>query len=231
MHQSSFTVFFAMFLPLAGFADTSQFSGSCSGLDVSATAPEPGLYNLICRTASDQIARLGTCGILQARPITVAAVPAIEGLPSNCVGAFSCESDEIEVVLPETLASRDAHDFIYKGLRPEAAFVSILRHELSHALLEQTTEDRPIGPAAHEYISFAFQIDAMNDKDRAIFLKTNGQRPAKSLDTFNMVIYDLVPGRFASAAWLHFSVRGNGCDFVQDVIEGRVLLGMPHSSP
>ena len=231
MHRLSFAIFVAMSLPLAGLADTPTISERCPGLDVTATAPEAGLRDLICKTATDHVARLSTCGILPARPITVTAVPAIEGLPANCVGAFHCERDEIMIVSPETLTARDAPDFIYKGLKPEAAFSSILRHELTHALLEHTTENRPIGSAAHEYIAFAFQIQAMTDDERAAFLEANGMWPVKSLDTFNMVIYRFVPGRFASAVWLHYSAPENGCRFVRDVIEGRVVLGTPLRFP
>ena len=225
MHRLHFAMLLAMFLPFAGLADTSKVSRVCPGLDVTASAPEAGLRDLICQTATDHVARLGACGILPTRPISVSAVPAIEGLPGNCVGAFHCGKDEVMIVLPETLASRDVPDFIYKGLQPEAAFVSILRHELTHALLEHTTEDRPIGSAAHEYIAFAFQIEAMTDDERAAFLETNGMRPAKSIDKFNIVIYRFVPGRFASAVWLNYSAPENVCRFVRDVIERRVILG------
>lgn len=231
MQRLSLAAFLAIFLPLAGLAETSQTSGTCPGIDVTATAPEADLFDLICETAIDQAARLSACGILPARPIRVTAVPKIEGLPVNCVGAFHCERNEIMIVSPETLESRDAPDFIYKGLKPKAAFVSILRHELTHALLEHTTEDRPISSAAHEYIAYAFQIDAMSDDERTAFLETNGRVQAKSLDTFNMVIHSFVPGRFASAVWLHFGAPENGCGFVRDVIEGRVVLGTPLRFP
>lgn len=231
MQRLSFAAFLATFLPLAGLADTSQISGICPGLDVTATAPEAGLHDLICRTATDHVARLSACGILPTRRISVTAAPVFEGLPANCVGAFHCERDEIETVSPETLASRDAPGFIYKGLKPEAAFVSILRHELTHALLEHTSEDSPISSAAHEYIAFALQIEAMTDDERAAFLETNGRIAAMSLDTFNMVIYSFVPGRFASSVWLHCSTPENGCRFVRDLIEGRVVLGTPLHFP
>ena len=134
-------------------------------------------------------------------------------------------------MLPRTFAERDVADFIYRGLSPEAAFVSILRHELTHAFMEHTTEGSPISNAAHEYVAFAFQIDAMTAEERDVFLATNGRRPAKSLDTFNMFIYGLLPGPFASAAWLHFSAPENGCAFVEDVISGRIALGAPDLGP
>ena len=107
MQRLSFAAFLAIFLPLAGLADTSQISGICPGLDVTATAPEAGLHDLICRTATDHVARLSACGILPTRRISVTAAPAIEGLPANCVGAFHCERDEIEIISPETLAVRE----------------------------------------------------------------------------------------------------------------------------
>lgn len=44
------------------------------------------------------------------------------------LGAFHCSTDEIEIVLPKTLAEREASDFMYRGLEPNAAFASILRH-------------------------------------------------------------------------------------------------------
>lgn len=231
MHRLSFAMLLAISLPLAGLADTPKTSGICPGLNVTATAPEAGLFGLICRTATDHVARLSACGIFPTRPISVTAVPEIEGQPANCVGAFHCERDEVMIVLPETLAAREVPGFIYKGLRPEEAFVSILRHEMTHALLEHMTEDSPISAAAHEYLAFAFQIEAMTNDQRAAFLETNGTRPAKSLDTFNMVIYRFVPGRFDAAVWLHFSAPENGCRFARDVIEGRVILGTPLHFP
>ena len=231
MRRLTLAALLAMSLPLTALADTSQTSGTCPGIDVAATAPEADLFDLICETVIDHVARVSACGILPERPIRVTAVPKIVGLPANCVGAFHCERDELLIITPETLESRDAPDFIYKGMQPEAAFVSILRHELTHALLEHTTEDNPISSAAHEYISSAFQIEAMTGDERATFLETNGRIPAISLDTFNMFIYRLVPGRFASAVWLHYSEPENGCRFVRDVIEGRVVLGTPLRLP
>ena len=231
MRRLVYLIAIAIYVPLACPAETSQYSRTCVGLDIAATAPSEQLLDLICETVSDQIALLNACGIVQKRPVTIEAVPVIENVPPNCVGVYHCATDEIQVVLPETLAFRDPPDFLYRGLSTDVAFSSILRHELTHALLEHMTEDRPIHPAAHEYIAFALQIEAMSDDERAIFLETNGRRPAKSLDTFNMFIYGLVPGRFASAAWLHFNSPGHGCDFIQDILEGGVVLGGTHLLP
>jgi hypothetical protein len=215
----------AVVWPEVGFPETLSVSGSCKGIEIGVTAPEASLLELVCEVAVDHAARLAACGIHQSRPLSISIVPMIEGMPENCVGAFHCSTDEIEIVLPQTLAERDVADRIYRGLAPEAAFTSILRHELTHAFTEHTTEDRPISDAAHEYIAFAFQISAMTDDERSTFLATNGRRPAKSLDTFNMFIYGLLPGQFASAAWLHFSAPGNRCAFVKEIIEGQVVLG------
>ena len=214
--------------PATGHADPAR---DCDGIDVAVTAPDPALASHVCEVAADQAARLARCGIRQSRPITIAIVPGIEGLPGNCVGAFHCVTDEVEVVLPRTFAERDAPDFIYRGLSPEAAFASVLRHELTHALLEHTTEASPINSAAHEYIASAFQIDAMTEEERATFLLVNGEKPVKSLETLNMFIYGFLPGRFATAAWLHFSDPGNGCAFIEQVIAGEVIIGVPDLNP
>lgn len=217
--------------PLIGRAEPIGAARKCDGIDVAVTAPDQGISDLVCGVAIDQADRLAHCGIRQSRPLSIAIVPGIEGLPGNCVGAFHCATDEVEVVLPETFAEWDAPDFIYRGLSPEAAFASVLRHELTHALLEHTTEEAPINRAAHEYIASAFQIDAMTEEERATFLAVNGQRPVKSLETLNMFIYGFLPGRFATAAWLHFSAPGNGCAFVEEVISGQVIIGAPNLSP
>lgn len=219
--------FLAVTWPQISPAEALSTSKDCKDIDIGVTAPEPALIRLVCEVAIEHAARLAACGIHQSRPVSVSIVPKIEGLPENCVGAFHCSTDELEIILPQTLAERDAPGFIYRGLTPEAAFASIFRHELTHAFVEHTTEDQPISNAAHEYIAFAFQVDAMTANDRADFLATNGGKPAKSLDTFNMLIYGLLPGRFAGAAWLHFSAPGNGCAFVEEIITGKIVLGAP----
>ncbi len=197
----------------------------CSSIDVRIRGGDADLDRVACTTAVSHFERLGSCGLFQSEHIDISITENVTGAPANCVGAFHCATSSIEVLSPDSLKAFALGDFMYAGLEPETIFETVLRHELGHALLYQTLAGREIGLAAHEYIAYALQIDAMSPNVRTVFLKTNDAKPPQNLDIFNALIAGFAPGKFAAKAWLHFSQSEHGCDFIGKLVAGDIVLG------
>jgi hypothetical protein len=193
-------------------------------VDLTVFAVDRRLAGHVCEIAADVDPLLLSCGLPDGGPLTLYVVKRIDAKVEHCLGAYVCETDEIAVVSPETLAHDDTLPRGYRAMAPETLFDSLVVHELTHARLSTTLRGRRISTVSHEYIAHAMQIAALPEREREDFL---AGVPAGRIDAsmLNEVTMLMGPDVFAGLVWRHFESPDNGCDFVRSLIEGEVSLG------
>jgi len=180
----------------------------------------------ICDVVRRARPRLAECHLRQSRALTIRVVDRIAHPFESCMAQYDCREKVISVTDPEKLPEMLATDSIWRRIAPAALFDSLIVHELAHAFLDQT-ECLPMPCLAdQEYIGYALQIDALDEADRAAILAGNRIGDPADTGRLNDFMALAGPNHFAQAAWLHFSLPGNGCAFVGELVDGTVSLSV-----
>ncbi len=198
---------------------------SCAQGDLTVFAVDRGLAGHVCDLAADVDPMLSSCGLPAGGPLTLYVVERINAEVEHCLGVYVCETEEIAVVSPATLADDDTLPRRYRTMAPETLFDSLVVHELTHARLSAALGERRISRVSHEYIAQAMQIAALPELARKDFL---AGVPAGNIDVsmLNEVTMLMGPDVFAGLVWRHFEGPENGCDFIRSLMEGEVSLGL-----
>lgn len=226
MSVKAVTFGIAIALSLAAVAGRAE-TVACDGGGLAVTAPETALAERVCSVAVAARERMEVCDLRQSQPISIIIQKGVVVDAFECLGAFHCDTNEIELIHPQALAENVPASRTYAGLSPMAVFDSLVVHEMAHALLEQTLGEREVGVAAHEYVAYAMQLSSLSPEDRAIFTAQYSAQASGTSDGLNAIVMMFAPGAFATSAWMHFTEPGNGCAFVEDLIEGRAILDLP----
>jgi hypothetical protein len=187
-------------------------------------AQAPADVARVCEVVARARPDLAACHLHQSDPLVIRVVARITHPVDSCMAQYDCRARTIAVTSPATLPEVLTADSIWARIAPDALFDSLIVHELAHAFIDQA-ECRGIACLAEdEYIAYALQIDSLAPADRAAVMA--GHRITDAADTgrLNDFIVLAGPNHFAQAAWLHFSLPGNGCAFVQKLIDGEATL-------
>ncbi len=181
-------------------------------------ATDASEQDVICAAAADARRALETCGLAQTAPITIEVVDSPIHNIGQCLAAFDCERDRIQIIgrtlLREYLEPEDA----YAALPDDVVFRSLLTHEMAHAFVSQTSGDRRIAPVDHEYIANALELKALAPADRDVLLDAVDLEPPITAGEINIFIYGIAPRRFAAAAYLYF--EDHGCETIAGILDG-----------
>lgn len=189
-------------------------------VDAGPEIPAEAVYGIVSRARE----HLGACHLVQSRPLTIRVVAYLSHPFAACMAIYDCRDDAISVTAPARLAAKLPDDSIWRRIRMEALFESLIVHELAHAFLDQTECKRIPCYADHEYIAYAMQIDALAPADREAVLEGHRVRLPVDPAALNEFTAQAAPGHFAQSVWLHFNTEGNGCAFVGKLVRGETTL-------
>jgi hypothetical protein len=183
-----------------------------------------GLFQRVCDVAMEALPRLETCHLRQQQPIVFRFEEYISSSNAACLGLYHHGKNRIDLLTPE--AFRSAHTLSdYCSVVPEAEhYDSIIVHELTHALLDQSPCRESACRIDQEYIAYAMQIDVMPKPVRDQFLSSVRVTAPVEVGQINEFILDFSPSSFAAAAWLHFTSSEHGCEFVGSIVRGEHTL-------
>jgi hypothetical protein len=201
---------------------------ACPTEGLTVEAADPVLAARVCGIAAGALGTLASCHLPQRRPILIEIVARIEHSDVECLGAYDCRSARLRVTAPAALPEPDDSSSPFLSLPPDELFASLVTHELTHAMLDQ--QDCAAGDciAAHEYMAYAMQMQALSPSSRQIVLDAApGVAGVVLPERLNDFIALAAPDTFAAWAWLHFSTPGNGCAFFARLLSGEVSLEMP----
>lgn len=183
-------------------------------------APDKSMAQDLCTLAADIRGHLEGCGLKQDRELTIEMVDELRHPLSSCLAYFDCEFDLVRVLDPAAYDKLLGDDEPYAGLPPEITLRALLAHEITHALVTQTADDRKVPLVDHEYIAAAMELELMDEAWREVLLaKAPVDLPPKE-SLISIWVYGFAPRKFGVNAWQHFRLPENGCSLVQRIVDG-----------
>lgn len=166
--------------------------------------------------------QLESCGMKQSRPLTIEITDGLSHPLANCLAYFDCEYDLVRISDPTNWELLEEQDEVYSSLPADITLRALLTHELAHALMAQTADDREVSLVDQEYVAAAMELELMEEKWREVVLDVAkvGLPPKEGL--IDLWIYGFSPRKFGVNAWQHFRLPENGCPLVKAIAEGEV---------
>lgn len=148
------------------------------------------------------------------------AIEVVEGTShplGDCLAVYDCAEDRIRITDPASWTGLLGEGEPYRELPPEVLLGALLTHEMAHALAARIFGD--LAFVDQEYIAAAMELELMEPESRRILTEAAPVRtPGPGLVSAG--IYALAPRKFATNAWLHFSLPGNGCGLIRAMLAG-----------
>lgn len=198
---------------------------ACDDPRITVEARDEALARTACAAAEDARALMATCGLTQQSPVQISVVQTARhpGF-GTCLATYDKTTGCLEITEPEGILSLLEGKDARAALPPDVLFRAIMAHELSHALVAQSTVGVKIGPAEHEFIANVFEMMTLDPEGRELLLEAHPVDPPGALSVVHPTIYALSPRAFANNAWRVFEAKGNGCDLIQRIIAGKFLF-------
>lgn len=192
---------------------------TCSVVAILASAPTQVERIQLCQIAARAKSYLERCNIVQPVPVEIAIVEnADDAKMTGYLGHYSPQEEKILLLPADDMKAAMADDNAFRMLPDDHLFASIVVHEMAHAFIVPTECGMRICRPAHEYISYAMQIDSLPEDSRDSLLSAFPATPDRDLSYFSMFLLEIAPERFAVEAWRHFSQPGNGCEFIESIL-------------
>ena len=188
---------------------------------VTVGAVDADIARFTCEAADTGLALLGSCGLELVRPVRIDVADRIDTDHLHCLGQFSCDDDRVELLSPQALAGAVRQDRPTGQIPSERLFETMVAHELTHAALSHATPPGELGVVDHEYLAYSFQIEALSEEEREIFMTlAPGEDEDAAFDRVNGFLLMMSPDHFAAAAYAHFSAPENRCSMVARIVSG-----------
>ncbi|MDP5366115.1 MAG: hypothetical protein NWT12_07465 [Paracoccaceae bacterium] len=215
----------AAILTFAGISPLRAQGHACENAQTQVTGADPDLAGHVCKVVDRALEQLAQCHLAQKDPLTINIVDGFSDDRPGCVGIFDCANDRIEILQPEVMGKSLEDNRRFSRLPLMSLFDSVVAHELTHALVYQNLGEDSGSWAQNEYMAYAMQMAFLSSEDRALFMQGFTTDRPGSLAGINILIMLMAPDAFAAEVWLHFSAKGNGCDFMGQLLSGEKAIG------
>lgn len=196
---------------------------ACSDVAVEILGASPREQELICSAAAQGFEFFRRCKFEISQQIRVAVVEDhLKVCGVDAFGSYSAESGTIELLDLKACSLKASENQAYSSLPPPEFYSSIVVHEVAHAIFRSLVRDTAHTHATHEYVAYAVQISSMRTAVRQQFLNSIQRQPATDLEPFVDIVFLLGPSKFAAMAYDHYSMPGNGCRFLEGLVDGRI---------
>lgn len=108
----------------------------------------------------------------------------------------------------------------------KSLYVSVIVHELAHALADQHFVPGATSTLAHEYIAYVAQISSISEEERSRILARYDLEGFSQLDDVSVTYYQLAPCAFGLKAFLHYRELENQKDFIRELLQGETPLSL-----
>lgn len=194
----------------------------CKGTDVTVSTPTLVSADLACEAVKQAEILFSRCDLPSLTdPLKIEIV---SDLKPACVAVYHCGTDRIEILELSSMEARRSSKSDFSSLSAEDYFQSVVVHELSHVLFDDTPCPFASCPATNEYFAYVMQVMSLTPSERTAFAENAALEKRISRDELNLMILLMAPDRFAQKAWAHVLQQENPCAFVRQVLDGKVLL-------
>ena len=215
-------LFFASLAACTAHADANCEDGTTTILHAEASEVAG-----ICASAREARKALRTCGLEldTAIRIIVARTPISDD--PRCLAAYHCDRDEVSILPVDEALDRVASNRLLSLIEAEDLQTSLLTHEFVHAAISRSDFSDRVSLIEDEYIAYALQFDALPVATQEALRGLVIPSQAESKQVLSELLLAVDPSLFGLLAWRHFDRDGNGCRYVDDLLNGRKDLDPP----
>jgi len=144
------------------------------------------------------------------------------GERANHIGLYDARSDQVELLTFGQARHQTAKDSLFGMQTNEALYVSVVVHEIAHAIAHQNFEVRPASLVAQEYIAYVAQLSTMEEPMRSKILHTYDLDAFGSIDEMSSTYYGLNPSGFGIKAFRHYQALPERSRFISGLLSGAI---------
>lgn len=214
-------VFLSVFLALAPGTGQAQTQMRCSPLEITVAAASRAEAGRTCRAVILADSKLRSLGLEHERPLLIEVTEELDFAAGYCLAYYDAGKERLQVLSEPCLEETPPMASAFPDMPASVLFESLIHHELTHAYLDEMLPGRTLPRAAHEYLAYAVQVDALpGNVQEQLLDEADVSRPV-GLDELNESILFFAPKRFAASSWLYFRRNGGGAEAVERVLAGQ----------
>ena len=214
----------AAFLGIQG-AGTSAFAAeACPAIRVDVGLESRADRLLVCEGAAKARVFFRSHGIGVKRQIHIRLHAAGIDEHATHIGLYDASKDRIDLLTFEQAERQTAKDSLFGMQMNEALYVSVVVHEIAHAIVGQNLEVRPDSLVAHEYIAYVAQLSTMEPGAQSEILRRYDVAAFESIGEMSSTYYGLNPSGFGVKSFRHFQSVPDQSRFIQDLLSGAIEL-------
>jgi hypothetical protein len=138
------------------------------------------------------------------------------------LGLYDLRQRRITLLPYEHARRRDIPDMLFGQEINAALYVSVVAHELAHAIADQHFRQRPAPLVAQEYIAYTAQLSTLESGIRREILSRSRRTAFADIDEMSTTYYALDPSGFGIKAFLHFRQLDDPGAFLRGLLSGEI---------
>jgi hypothetical protein len=199
----------------------------CADAPVDVASGSIAEFRLACSAAKDALRLLARCNISPRARIQIAILKEVIHPQGGAIFGMFDPFRRRALVTQQSNIPTLVKGTPYEALPQAAFYESLIVHEAVHAVMHQNMSRPGASHAAHEYPAYALQIESLSESVRQQFLQSFDQNAIRSKTMFSDAVLFFDPYFFAAHAYQHFKAAGDGCAYLQGLLEGDVAFIAP----
>lgn len=176
---------------------------------------------MVCEGVAKARAFFREHGVEVQRRIRVRLHGTAMGERGNHIGLYDARNGQVELLTFEEARRQTANDSMFGIKTNEALYVSIVVHEIAHAIADQNFEIRPASLVAQEYIAYVAQLSAMQPPLRSKVLRAYDHLSAfEGIEEMSSTYYGLNPSGFGIKVFRHYQSLPKPSQFINGLLSG-----------
>ena len=177
---------------------------------------------LVCDGAAKARAFFRSHGIHVRRQIRIRLHDEGIGERARHIGLYDAQKDQVELLTFEHAKYQTSKDSLFGMQMDEPLYMSVVVHEIAHAIAGQNFEFRPASLVAQEYIAYAAQLSSMEPGMRSQILQQYDVPAFEDIDEMSSTYYALNPSGFGVKAFRHYQTLPGPGQFIQGLLSGAI---------
>jgi len=215
--------FFGFASSVAGVGDSSV----CPAILVDIGTGTDTDRTLVCRGAAIARDFLASHGIEVRKRIKLRLYHAALNAGDSHIGSYDSAKDRIDLLTFEQARRRASEDPLFGMRMNESLYLSVVVHEVAHAIAGQNFQIQPASLIAHEYIAYVAQLSTMDVEARSQILRRYHTRAFAGVEEMSTIYYALDPSGFGVKAFRHYQSLSDPDLFIQGLISGAIVPASP----
>lgn len=173
---------------------------------------------------------VGEQGLVMRRPLAITFLDRVEidcgDSAIRILGRYDQASQRIEVTSAAAEWLSDSGRRMFGLPLDDDLHISLITHEIAHAITKENYRIPQPGSASEEYIAYVTQIATLQPETRDRVLRNYAGKDFQTVDEITEILHQMRPHEFGVRAYRHF-VREGHTHMIDDILSGRFRTFMP----